>query len=170
MRARGYPDPRRARPISTRRDDLRLGGGRLGLWHWLLLHNLIPMNLPASCGVLAFVDNEGMLTTARPLAFWNAARACFVSGPMTPSSEAKGWDDAKKEPPPEAPVFHLQGTESSQTRRWRKADSNSRSHLRGQWQNRKRPLCAGCLACWERRGRGPWTCSRVSRSPRQPLP
>jgi hypothetical protein len=31
------------------------------------------------------------------------------------------------------------------TRRWRKADSNSRSHLRGQWQNRKRTLCAGCL-------------------------
>jgi hypothetical protein len=59
---------------------------------------------------------------------------------------------------------------SHQTHPWRKADSNSRSHLRGQWQNRKRPLCAGCLACWERRGRGPWTCSTVSRSPRQPLP
>src|SRR5215469_6070619 len=38
VRMDGYPDPRGAWPISTRRDDLRLGVGRLGLWHWLLLH------------------------------------------------------------------------------------------------------------------------------------
>src|SRR5215470_14110106 len=41
VRTDGYPDPRGAWPISTRRDDLRLGGGHLGLWHWLLLHHVI---------------------------------------------------------------------------------------------------------------------------------
>jgi hypothetical protein len=29
-------------PFSTGRDDLRLGVGRLGLWHWLLLQHVIP--------------------------------------------------------------------------------------------------------------------------------
>jgi len=42
VRAGGYPDPRRARPISTGRDDLRLGVGRLGLWCRLRLHSVIP--------------------------------------------------------------------------------------------------------------------------------
>jgi len=53
MYVRGYPDPRRAWPISTRRDDLRLGVGRLGLWHWLLLHHVIRVNVPESCGTVA---------------------------------------------------------------------------------------------------------------------
>jgi hypothetical protein len=59
VRAGGYPDPRRPRPISTRGDDLRLGVGRLGLWHCLLFHNLIPLSLPASCGTLAFGRQSG---------------------------------------------------------------------------------------------------------------
>jgi len=42
--AGGYPDPRRAWPISVRRDDLRLGVGRVSVspWRRLLLHHLIP--------------------------------------------------------------------------------------------------------------------------------
>jgi hypothetical protein len=62
VRAGGCPDPRRAWPVSTRRDDLRLGVGRLGLWHWLLLHHVIRMNVPESCGRWRPVDNEGMLS------------------------------------------------------------------------------------------------------------
>jgi hypothetical protein len=53
VRAGGYPDPRRAWPSSTRRDDLRLGVGRLGLWHWLLLRHVIRMNVPESCRTVA---------------------------------------------------------------------------------------------------------------------
>src|SRR5262249_31434178 len=56
VRTGGYPDPRGAWPISTRRDDLRLGVGRLGLWHWLLLHHVIRMNVPESCGRWRPVD------------------------------------------------------------------------------------------------------------------
>ena len=38
VRTGGYPVPRRAWPIGTRRDDLRLGVGRFGHWRRLLLH------------------------------------------------------------------------------------------------------------------------------------
>jgi hypothetical protein len=62
LRTGGYPDARNAWPISARRDDLRLGAGRLGLWHWLLLHHVIRMNVPESCGRWRPIDNEGMLS------------------------------------------------------------------------------------------------------------
>src|SRR6516225_671025 len=65
VRTDGYPDPRGAWPISTRRDDLRLGVGRLGLRHWLLLHHVIRMNVPESCGRWRTVDNEGGYLTSK---------------------------------------------------------------------------------------------------------